>query len=108
MAKLFEGVDKGRMTAEYLVAEIFSRTQRVVDSDVRVLTERQFAALRGLILSEEPKGTVLRGDGGSMVWMPPGPLKYVLTEYRASGRRSLTRMKTAHTGGEKEPMLWES
>lgn len=83
------------MTAEYLVTEIFSRPQLGMDSERRRLTERQFVALRDLMLKEEPKGTVHTGLGGSLVWMPPGPLKYVLTEDRERWKHQLTRMTSA-------------
>lgn len=83
------------MTAEYLVTEIFSRTQLGTPSEWRRLTERQFVALRALILNEEPKGTVHTGLGGSLVWMPPGQWKYVLTEDRDRWKHQLTRMSTA-------------
>ena len=84
------------MTAEYLVSEIFSR-HREMPSDKRVLTAREFVALRGLILNEESKGTVHTGLGGSLVWMAPGQVKYVLTEDRVGWKHTLTRMSTATT-----------
>jgi hypothetical protein len=84
------------MTAEYLVGEIFSR-HREMPSDKRILTAREFVALRALILNEESKGTVHAGLGGSLVWMAPGEVKYVLTEDRVSWKHTLTRMSTATT-----------
>jgi hypothetical protein len=83
------------MTAEFLVTEIFSRPQQGAPADMRRLTERQFVALRALMLEEESKGTVHGGLGGSLVWMPPGQVKYVLTEDRARWKHTLTRMSTA-------------
>lgn len=82
------------MTADYLIDQIFSR-HREMPSDMRVLTAREFVALRGLILKEESKGTVHTGLGGSLVWMPPGEVKYVLTEDRVRWKHTLTRMSTA-------------
>lgn len=86
------------MTAAYLVNEIFSRPQQGVASDIRLLTERQFVALRGLMLSDKARagGTAyIAGLEGSLVWMPPGPLKFVLTEDRVRSKYLLTRMRTA-------------
>ena len=83
------------MTAAYLVSEIFSRPQQGIASEIRVLSERQFVVLRGLMLDEEQKGTVRAGQGGSLIWMPRGPLKYVLTEDRVRLKYFLTRMSTA-------------
>jgi hypothetical protein len=82
------------MTAEYLVGEIFSR-HLDGPTNQRFLTARQFVALRDLILLEEPKGTVHSGLGGSLVWMAPGTVKYVLTEDRVRWKHTLTRMSTA-------------
>lgn len=85
----------GPMTAAYLVGEIFSRPQQGIASDVRRLTGRQFVVLRELMLKEESKGTVRAGLGGSLVWAPPGRVKYVLTEDRNQWKYTLTRMTTA-------------
>ena len=85
------------MTAEYLVNEIFSRPQQGISGDMRLLTERQFSALRALILDEESKGTVTFGLGGSLVWMAPGQVKYVLTEDRVRWKHTLTRMSSVAT-----------
>lgn len=82
------------MTAEYLIGEIFSR-HREMPSDRRVLTAREFVALRGLILKEQSKGTVHTGLGGSLVWMATGSVKYVLTEDRVSWKHTLVRVNTA-------------
>ena len=80
------------LTAATLVTEIFARQQPGLGSNMRRLTQRQFDALRGLLLDEKLYGTVHDGDGGSLIWTPPGKDKIVLTEDRISARHTLTRL----------------
>ena len=88
------------VTLQFLIDQIFSR-HREMPSDVRVLTAREFVALRGMMAKEESNGNVRAGLGGSLIWMAPGSTKYVLTEDRATYRHTLTRMTTAEAAAVK-------
>jgi hypothetical protein len=92
------------MTAKQLITEIFSRPQNGVSPDMRRLTARQFIWLRDLIMSEvgsrrAEAGIVHKGDGGSLVWTPAGPNKYVLSEDQAGAKHSLMRLANLGTQG---------
>lgn len=67
------------MTAHGLIDEIFSRVQEGVAGNVRRITQRQFDYLRELIGQDEEGGAVRSGMNGSIIWMPSGRHKYVLT-----------------------------
>jgi len=82
------------MTAQQLIWDIFSRSQNIQAPDMRNLSAEQFAYLRDLIELEASAApaTLRKGESGSLVWMPPGADKYILTEYAPTGRHSLTRL----------------
>ena len=86
------------MTAQQLIAETFSCVQSGAASNLRRLSPRQFTWLRDLI-EVEAGGTIGRGDMGSLVWTPPGPDKYVLTEDPRGEKHTLTRLGNISTSG---------
>jgi hypothetical protein len=87
------------MTARDLIADIFSRPQRGVAGNMRRITRRQLDYLVGLIGEEQESGAVQRGAGASLVWMPGGREKYVITEDARGDRHTLTRLANVVSGG---------
>lgn len=79
------------MTLRQLIFDIYSRPQTNLPSEMRRLSEEQFKYVRDLMLNEEAKGTVHRGQGDSLVWSAAGSDKYVLTEDRVRWKFTLTR-----------------
>lgn len=80
------------MTAHDLITDIFSRPQRGVAGNMRRITRRQLDYLVGLIGKDQDGDAVRHGTDGGLVWMPPGPEKYVITEDARGDRHTLTRL----------------
>ncbi len=80
------------MTAHDLITSIFSRPQQGVAGNMRRITRAQLDFLVGLIGEDEEGGAMQRGLGGSMVWMPSGRNKYVITEDLRGNRHTITRL----------------
>lgn len=80
------------MTAHGLIADIFGRAQPGLPGNMRRITAAQLKYLRDLIDQDEEGNAARRGDRGSIVWMPSGRWKYVLTE-DTSGREKHTLTK---------------
>lgn len=72
---------------------------------MRRLTPRQFKELRRLIGDAHRRalygtGDSLHcGDNGSLIWTPPGPDKYVLTEDAHSDKRTILRLPNIGASG---------
>lgn len=88
------------MTAQQLIADIFSRPQHNLPSEMRRLTPEQFKYVRDMILIEDAKGTVHSGQGGSLVWSPAAGEKYVLTEDRDRWKFTLTKFAAVEWTGQ--------
>lgn len=80
------------MTAHELIGSIFSRVQDGVAPNMRRITRAQLDYLLTLIGRDEDGGAMKRGDGGSIIWMPTGRNKYVITEDPRGNRHTLTRL----------------
>lgn len=81
------------MTAHELIESIFRRAQPGLPGNMRRITTSQLKYLRDLIGADEEGAAVTRGLSNSLVWMPSGRHKYVLTEDPTGGNRhTLTRM----------------
>ncbi|HKE23429.1 MAG TPA: hypothetical protein VKB88_13775 [Bryobacteraceae bacterium] len=87
------------MTAQELVADIFSRQQEGVASNMRYVTVAQIDYLRGLIEQEDEfaqasgqPGAIRAGRGRSFTWLPAGRDKYVVTEGEGGRRNTITRL----------------
>ena len=88
------------MTAHGLIASIFGRVQPGMQGHVRRISRRQLDWLRDLIGADEEGGAVRPGDApGSLIWMPSGRWKYVLTEDRIGDKHTLTRLTTLRPTG---------
>ena len=81
------------MTAFDLIDSIFSRVQGGMPSNVRRVTAQQFAYLRDLIDRDPEGGAVHKGMNGSIIWMPSGRTKYVLTEDPAGSRSTIAKLQ---------------
>jgi hypothetical protein len=81
------------MTAHDLIDSIFSQAAwGVAAANVRRITPRQLLKLRELI-DEDPEGGAAKpGAPGSLVWMPSGRHKYILTEDLHGTKHTLTRL----------------
>jgi hypothetical protein len=80
------------MTAHNLIDSIFSRPSwRDDPGNLRRLTPDQLDFLLKLIGKDEEGGAVQRGMGRSIVWMPSGRHKYVVTEDPGGRKHTLTR-----------------
>jgi hypothetical protein len=79
------------MTAHELIDSIFSKPQGG-PGHLRRITRRQLDYLRSLIEADEEGGAVREGAPGSLIWMPMGRWKYVLTEDRLGDKHMLTRL----------------
>lgn len=82
------------MTAHDLIADIFRRPQDGVAPNMRRITRAQMDYLLSLIGQDEEGGAMQRGTGGSLIWMPSGRNKYVITEDPRGNRHTLTRLQT--------------
>jgi hypothetical protein len=80
------------MTAHQLIDSIFSRPQMWLPGNMRRITRAQLDFLVNLIDEDEEGGAVEKGSGSSLVWMPSGRHKYVITEDASGGKHTLTRM----------------
>jgi hypothetical protein len=87
------------MTARGFIAQIFSRRQAGVDSNLRFLSPDQLELLRKLI-EQDQVGELRPGVHGSFVWIVDGN-QYVITQDAAGRRRSILsmRVQTVQTGG---------
>lgn len=86
------------MTAHGLIESIFSRWQDG-PGNVRRITRAQLDYLRGLIDADEEGGAVTRGSPGSLVWMPMGRWKYVLTEDLRGEKHTLVKLGNVVASG---------
>lgn len=76
------------MIAHDLIESIFSRSGwRAAAPNVRSITPEQLKFLRDLIAKDPESHKARAGDRGSLVWMPSGPFKYVLTEDPTGGKK---------------------
>jgi hypothetical protein len=92
------------MTAFDLIDSIFSRPAWGVAPNVRRISREQLVYLRGLIDRDAEAGKARKGAPGSLVWMPPGPHKYVLSEDLGGDRHTLTRL--SNIAASQEPSLF--
>ena len=79
------------MTAHGFIDQLFSRPSFGLDGNMRRLTPGQLDLLRNLIGEDEEGGAVQRGANGSLIWMPSGRPKYVITEDPRGGKHILAR-----------------
>ena len=87
------------MTAHDLISEIFGRPQRGVAGNMRRITRAQLGYLRDLMVADPEGAAVERGAPGSLVWMPSGRDKYVLTEDLVGNKHTLTRLSNIVPSG---------
>ena len=82
------------MTAFDLIDSIFTHAPwGGADRNVRRVTGDQLRYLRDLIQKDPESSKARAGAPGSLVWMPSGPHKYVLTEDPTGGQKhTLTRL----------------
>ena len=80
------------MTAFDLIDSIFSRHQDGVPGNMRRVSREQLNYLRDLIGADPEGAAVTKGTAGSVVWMPSGRNKYVLTEDLIGKKHTLTRL----------------
>ena len=80
------------MTAHELIGSIFSRPQMWLPGNMRRITPAQLDFLVNLIDEDEEGGAVEKGSGRSLVWMPSGRHKYVITEDLSGKKHMITRM----------------
>jgi len=81
------------MTAHDLIDSIFSRAAwGGVAPNVRRITPEQLCYLRDLIGADPEGGAAKPGAPGSLVWMPSGRHKYILTEDLHGTKHTLTRL----------------
>jgi hypothetical protein len=59
---------------------------------MRRITPDQLKYLRNLIGADPEGGAITRGAPGSLIWMPMGRHKYVITEDLAGKKHTLTRL----------------
>ena len=89
------------MTAFDLIDSIFARVQPGMPGNMRRITPRQLKYLRDLIGADPEGGAVKDGGRGSLVWMPAGRTKYVLTEDPIGGEKhTLTKMGNLRPSAE--------
>jgi hypothetical protein len=80
-------------TAHDLIESIFSRVQWNMPANVRRITVDQLKWLRDLIGRDPEGGAVTGGSMNSLVWMPSGRHKYVITEDPTGGtKHTLARL----------------
>lgn len=83
------------MTAINLIESIFRRAPwKNEPGDMRHITRAQLDYLRNLISAGPEGGAVTRGGVGSLVWMPKGRYKYILTEDPRGNKHTLTRLSS--------------
>jgi hypothetical protein len=81
------------MTAFDLIDSIFSRASwGGAAANVRRITPDQLKYLRDLIEKDAESHKARAGAPGSLVWMPAGPHKYVVTEDLVGNKHTLTRL----------------
>jgi hypothetical protein len=81
------------MVARDLIESIFSRPAwRGTPGNVRRITRDQLVYLRNLIEADPEAEAVKRGAPGSLVWMPSGRYKFVLTEDLIGDKHTLTKL----------------
>jgi len=88
------------VTAHDLIYSIFSRPARGVEGNTRYISLEQLDYLVDLIGRDEGGGAVQRGRGKSLVWMPSGRDKYLVTEDPTGGKKhTLTRLSNIVPSG---------
>jgi hypothetical protein len=81
------------VTAHDLIDSIFRRPAwKDEPGNLRHVTRAQLDYLRRLIDANPEGGAVMRGMGDSLVWMPMGRDKYVLTEDPRGNKHTLMRL----------------
>ena len=89
------------MTAYDLIDSIFARPARGVDGSSRRITTAQLDYLIDLIGRDEEGAAIQRGRGKSLVWMPSGRNKYVVTEDPTGGdKHTLARLANFVPSGQ--------
>ncbi len=89
------------MTAYELIDSIFARVQPRMPGNERRITRRQLDWLRDLIGADSEGGAVRSGGPGSLVWMPSGRTKYVITEDPTGGEKhTLAKLMNLTASGE--------
>jgi hypothetical protein len=87
------------MIASDLVDSIFSRPQLGAPPEWRRITEDQLKLLRDLIQKDPESHKARAGAPGSLVWMPTGPRKYIVTEDLTGAKKhTLTRLSNFSAG----------
>jgi hypothetical protein len=86
------------MTAFDLIDSIYARAGWGVEGNTRRITRRQMSKLIELIGEDKQGGDLRRGTGSSLVWMPSGRDKYVITEDLRGERHTLTRLPSIAIG----------
>jgi hypothetical protein len=82
-------------TAHDLIDSIFSRGQEGIAGNMRRITAGQLKYLRDLIDANPEGAAVTRGAPGSLIWMPSGRYKYVITEDPTGGKKhTLTQLSS--------------
>jgi len=88
------------MTPFDLIDSIFSRAPwRGMSGNQRHITRDQLVYLRDLIDADPEAAKVKRGAPGSLVWMPSGRHKYILTEDLIGEKHTLTRLSNIAASG---------
>lgn len=80
------------MTAHEFIAQIYSRPQTGVASNMRFITSAQLDLLQTLICEDEEGSAMRRAAGRSFVWAPSGRSKYIVTEGQGGRRNTITRL----------------
>lgn len=93
------------MTAYELIDSIFARVQPGMPGNERRITRRQLDWLRDLIGADPEGGAVRSGGPGSLVWMPSGRTKYIITEDPTGGDKH-TLVKLANLTPSAEGRLF--
>lgn len=86
---------QSEVTAFELIDSIFSRPQKGLPPNRRVITREQRRYLEDLIGQDEDGGAIKQGPSGSVVWSPKGRFRYVIGDDPESGKLSLMRFATA-------------
>ncbi len=83
------------MSAHSFIDELYQRDgywNRGLTAEKRRITPGQYAKLLDLIGRDEDGGALTKGMGGSLVWMPRGRNKWVITEELGGKSYVLTKM----------------
>lgn len=78
------------MAAFEFIDEILSRHQSGVPGNERWITANQRAKILELIGEHEESGALRGNAGGSLIWMPKGRRKFVLSDHNNCKRHKLT------------------